>query len=118
MLHDADAIPSQVSAVYWIEAKRQPDDYPAPTSNAGYWLISTTLHDVDALWAKIKQATESGILGYKSKVSTSAGRLQSGTDSRVIHVCTYDSTDSADVERVEKSLRHIGIEIALHYQSD
>lgn len=72
MRHDADALPSQVGGVYWIEAKRKTGDDLALTPHAGQWVIATTLQEVDALWLTIKQATEEGKLGYKSKVSTAA----------------------------------------------
>jgi hypothetical protein len=97
--------------VYWIEAKQQQGGYPTPTPRAGYWRIETTLEQVDALWSIIKQATEAGQLGYKAKVSTSAARGQKDANDRVIHVCTYDSADSADVERVQLALRELGINL-------
>ena len=115
MQHDADAQPSQVSAVYWIEAKPETDDQPAPTSRAGYWLIPTTLEHVDDLWDTIKAATRSGQLGYKSKVSTASASGQTATNSRVIHVLTYDSADPADIERVRAALLEIGIEGDISY---
>ena len=71
MEHDAQAKPSQVSAVYWIEAKRQ-NEGAAPTARAGHWLIRTRVAEVDSAWAAIRQATEAGRLGYKAKVATIA----------------------------------------------
>ncbi|MFN8451453.1 MAG: DUF1917 domain-containing protein [Anaerolineae bacterium] len=94
--HDAQAQPSQVAAVYWIEAHRQGEGDP-PTPRAGFWLISSTVGDVDAHWAIIKSATRSGRLGYKSRVAT-AGRTH--PDERVIHVMTSDADDADDVARV------------------
>lgn len=117
MKHDAAAQPSQVSAVYWIEAKRQQGDYPAPTSRAGYWRIETTVQAVDALWRTIRQATEAGDLGYKAKVSTAPASGQTAPDARVIHVLTYDSDDSADVERVGQALRGLGIPDTMVYSA-
>ncbi|MAS34847.1 MAG: hypothetical protein CL610_12625 [Anaerolineaceae bacterium] len=106
MQHDAEAVPSQVTGVYWIEAKRSPQlDAPGPTAHAGYWQLGTTLDVVDELWAQVKAATESGRLGYKSKVATATRDSQS--DSRVIQVLTYDSRDAADVERVGSALQVI-----------
>lgn len=109
MQHDADAIPSQVAAVYWIEAKREPSG-PAPTARAGYWVIPTDVQHVDALWQTIKTATRAGTLGYKSKVSTAARDLGKDREDRVIHVLTYDADDTADVERVGNALRAMGID--------
>jgi len=60
MQHDDTALPSRIGGVYWIEAKRRTGDERAPTSRAGQWVIPTTLSEVDALWLKIKQATEAG----------------------------------------------------------
>lgn len=102
--HDAQAQPSQVAAVYWIEAKRKGAGDP-PTPRAGHWLIRTTILQVDAHWAVVKSATESGKLGYKSKVAT-AGRAH--PDERVIHVMTCDADDPDDVARVGDALRALG----------
>ncbi len=117
MQHDADATPSQVHAAYWIEAKR-PADAPATglTPRAGYWRIQTTLDSVDALWAKIKTATEAGQLGYKSKVATAS--RDAHAHSRVIHVLTVDADDAADVERVRTALEQLGITSELAYHTD
>ena len=114
MQHDADATPSQVSGVYWIEAKRPtPSDV---TPHTGYWRIQTTLDAVDALWAKIKAATEAGQLGYKSKVATASRDGQ--INSRVIHILTYDADDAADVERVRMVLEALGITGEMTYHRD
>lgn len=116
MLNDASARPSDVAAVYWIEAKGP--QTPAPTPNAGAWIIQTTVDAVDALWARIKAATEDGQLGYKSKVSTSPGKRQGRATQRLIHVRTYDSTDEADRARVREALRELGIEDDIVYEAD
>ncbi len=118
MQHDDTALPSQVGGVYWIEAKRKTGHDTAPTSRAGQWVIPTTLSEVDALWLKIKQATEAGLLGYKSKVSTAAGPGQTDPDSRLICVRTYDSADDADVQRVRDALRALGITGDIRYEAD
>jgi hypothetical protein len=102
MAHDADAVPSQMTPRYWIEVKRQRDG-AAPTVRAGYWLIRTTVAEVDAQWAAIRAATEAGTLGYKSKVT---GGIRD-TD-RVIHVMTYDADDAPDIERVRLGLERLG----------
>jgi hypothetical protein len=107
MMHDRDARPSQMGSVYWIEAKRPEDSaHPGPTPRSGEWVIETTVDNVDATWAVIKAATESGKLGYKSKVSTAA---RDGTDERSIRVRTYDAADQVDVERVRSALMAMGI---------
>jgi hypothetical protein len=102
LAHDANATPSQVAAVYWIEVKRMGEG-AAPTPRAGQYIIKTTVDAVDALWATIKAATERGDLGYKSKVSTASRRGQ--PNERLIYVLTYDADDTADVERVGAALR-------------
>ena len=100
MAHDNTAKPSQISGVYWIEAKA-PTDTPGPTPRAGAWQLRTAVDAVDTQWEKIKTATEAGDLGYKSKVST-ASRDGSATN-RIIQVLTADSADQADVDRVRGS---------------
>jgi hypothetical protein len=117
MMHDDEAMPSQVPGVYWVEAKCQIPDAPSPTARAGEWRIPTTVEAVDALWTTIKRATEAGELGYKSKVSTSPAQGQSERDQRMICVRTYDADDSADVERVRQALLELGIaDAAMNYQ--
>lgn len=111
-VHDAQATPSHVSAVYWIEAAPQT---PAvrPTARAGYWLLKTSVETVDAVWQVIKSATEAGKLGYKSKVATAAHSGEA--DERTLHICTYDSADEEDVARVGEALRALGLEpVAYH----
>ena len=112
MEHDAQAKPSQVSAVYWIEAKRQRDG-AAPTPRAGHWLIRSSTSEIDAAWATIKQSTEAGQLGYKSKVATIA---MHEPHQRSIYVMTYDADDSTDVERVRLALRDLGFDDNLVYE--
>lgn len=112
MAHDAEALPSQITGVYWLECKPQ-QATQAPTPRAGYWRIVTTVQAVDALWLEIKQATEAGQLGYKSKVA-SVSRT-GNRDERVIHVLTYDAADAADVARVREALRDLGITEPIEY---
>jgi len=118
MMHDSQATPSQVSAVYWIEAKRPEGDYPAPTPRTGEWRIPITVDQVDALWETIKTATEAGKLGYKSKVSTKPAKGQADINARVICVRTVDADDQVDVERVYDALFALGITIEMTYQRD
>ncbi|MEZ4669844.1 MAG: DUF1917 domain-containing protein [Anaerolineae bacterium] len=108
MAHDREAQPSSVSAVYWIESKPLKPAAP-PTPRAGEYIIETTLAEVDALWGKIRTATEAGELGYKSKVSTSPAKGQTSSEARVIVVRTADADDTADVARVETVLKALGI---------
>jgi len=114
-MHDAEARPSQISAVYWIEAAA-PGGL-APTPRAGYWRIHTTLDHVDKLWDTIKAATAEGKLGHKSKVST-APLSDRTPDERVIHVRTYDSHDTADIERVRAALLELGMPDNMIYRTD
>ncbi len=117
MLHDATARPSELAAVYWIEAKRTEGDYPAPTATAGEWRIPLTIENVDAVWAQVKALTLAGKLGYKSKVSTRPAAGQADPQERLLCVRTYDARDSNDVERVGQALRDTGLS-GLDYVAD
>jgi hypothetical protein len=108
MQHDADAVPSEMGGVYWIEVKPA-SATQSPTPRAGLWLIETDTAHIDAQWAAVKAATQAGKLGYKSKASTRPRGGQGGADSRVICVCTYDRADAADVERVRIALAELSL---------
>lgn len=110
MLHDATARPSELAAVYWIEAKRRQGDYPAPTAMAGEWRIPLTVDTADEVWERVKALTVAGELGYKSKVSTRPAAGQASPDARMLCVRTYDAGDRADVERVRSALLAIGLQ--------
>jgi hypothetical protein len=112
LAHDADAMPSQISSVYWIEVKREGDG-PGPTPRIGAFEIRTTLADVDRLWVMIREATRDGRLGYKSKVSTAARAGSGDPNERVIVVLTADIDDAADVERVRATLAGLAMPGAL-----
>ena len=117
MLHDQTARPSDYAAVYWIEAKREAGEYPAPTANAGEWRISVTVETVDEIWERVRRATVAGQLGYKSKVSTRPAAGQTGTDERILCVRTYDAGDSEDIARIERVLLDMGLR-DLYYVRD
>ena len=117
MLHDATARPSDLAAVYWIEAKRDEGDYPAPTANAGEWRIPLTAESVDAVWEQVKALTVAGALGYKSKLSTRPAAGQADPAERLLCLRTYDAGDRADVERVKSALLKIGL-TGLEYVAD
>lgn len=116
MLHDKDAVPSKVPGVYWIEAKN-----PSPphqiTPRTGEFRISSTVDVIDEQWAIIKEATESGKLGYKSKVSTAPTDGAANSKQRMICVRTYDADDTADYERIKTQLVQLGF-ADFSYQRD
>ncbi len=92
-----DRHPSQVLDVYWLYAARQGSEYPDRTDNSGKWLLFVPLSQVDALWARIKLATEQGRLGGSSKVATARPNPnEANAETKVICVYTYDWTDEAD----------------------
>lgn len=110
MLHDNEATPSKVTGVYWVESKNMTSNILAPTPRTGEWRIATTVKAVDAVWTTIKQATEIGKLGYKSKVSTVPAHRQTHRDERLICVRTYDADDTDDVARIRQALAELGFE--------
>lgn len=115
LAHDAEVLPSQVHAVYWLEVKRETPG-PGPTRRAGQWIIETTAGEIDALWLTVRAATRDGRLGAKCRALTAPRAGVQNTDQREIHVATYDADDAADVERVRAALAELGITDGLHYE--
>ena len=115
MMHDNEATPSEVSAVYWIETKDQSGKAKAPTPRSGQWMLEIDVDQIDSLWLSIKSATEKGILGYKSKVATTS--RNETLSSRMICVRTYDKDDLEDVNRIRSALREL-IDGKWRYQAD
>lgn len=113
---DSAAKPSDVAAVYWIEAHAPSDAAARPTTRAGQWVITATTATVDALWAQVKAATEAGRLGYKSKVATAPRRLQTDSDDRVLLVMVADADDTASVARVRAALVDLLGDVPLHFE--
>lgn len=106
MAHDADARPSQISAVYWIEVR--PDlPVPGPTARAGLFELAAPAPHIDAVWEQVRAATCAGQLGYKSKVATAP---RADDDTRIIHVLLADAHDAAEVARVRAVLASLGLQ--------
>jgi hypothetical protein len=80
-----------------------------PTPRAGVFVIETDAAHVDAVWAQVKEATRTGALGYKSKVSTASRTRGKDQDDRVVHVLVADAEDEADVARVRTALDALGM---------
>lgn len=103
LAHDADALPSQMTGVYWVECKRPTPD-PAPTARAAAFTVRLTLDQLDAVWVAVRDATRRGELGYKSKAATASRGLQADRLDRQIVVAVYDAADTADVARTRAAL--------------
>lgn len=111
--------PSQNTDEFWIRAFRKKGTYPRNTPNGGKWLIFLTREDVNSVWEIISEATESGLLGEQSKVSTARSNGNS-MDKRqhVICVYTYDYTDEKDVMAIREVLRKLGITYRIPYKTN
>lgn len=72
----------------------------------GKWMLFPTPSHVDAVWAKVAQATDAGGLGTGAKVATASDDDRSGK-SRLICVYTKDFSDRGDVKRVLRKLREL-----------
>ncbi|MCE9591487.1 MAG: DUF1917 domain-containing protein [Planctomycetes bacterium] len=111
--------PSQVTDVYWLSTVRNVGTYPAHTERGGKWLIFVPVMNLDAVWAKIKDATEKGLLGGSAKAATAMpNRNAKNPDTKVICVYTYDWTDEEDVRRIRGTLRELGIVTKIPYKAD
>ena len=113
------SMPSQSKDAYWIFAERQVGQYPEATDRSGKWLVFVPLEKIDAVWERIKQATEKGRLGDSAKVATARTNPNAvDQDKKVICVYTYDWHDRADVMRIREELRTLGIAWKIPYKAD
>ena len=113
-----DPKPSQVTDAYWLSTVRKSGEYPAHTELGGKWLIFVPVAQIDEVWAKIKDATEKGLLGGSAKVATAMPNPNATNPNKVICVYTYDWTDEGDVRRVREVLRTLGIVAKIPYKAD
>lgn len=111
--------PSEVVDNYWLYAERKTGDYPEAAENCRKWLVFVPEQRIDAVWAKIKLATEEGRLGDSAKVATARPNPNAANpDTKVICVYTYDWTDEEDVRRIRQELRNLGIVSKIPYKAD
>lgn len=111
--------PNQETERFWIYARRRDELYPKNTEFSGKWLIFVDATAVNTVWKKIKKATETGLLGSASKVSTAkAGDQNNSASQRVICVFTYNYKDEEDVLRIRQQLVDLGITQKIPYKSD
>jgi superfamily II DNA or RNA helicase len=106
-----DGSPSEVFEQYWIHAERKDaDSYPDHGERGGKWMLFIKTAEIDEWWAKIKAATESGLLGSSAKVATMKPNPNAAaSDTRLICVYTYDLDDERDCLRVRQALRDLGV---------
>ena len=115
-----DRCPSQVFDEYWIHAERKDgDSYPQHGERGGKWMLFIKTAEIDGWWAKIKAATESGLLGSSAKVSTMKPNPNAAAnDTRLICVYTYDVADERDCLSVRQALRNLGVTWKIPYKTD
>ena len=112
-----ERVPSQVHDVLWIYANNEQNNYHIKRGRSGKWLIFEYKDEMDATWQKIKEGTRNGIFGTKSKVATAKQNPKaSNEDFKVICIYTADFDNKEDINRIEKSIRSIGIENKLIYK--
>jgi hypothetical protein len=110
--------PSQIEDEYWVTAAARKNRVRR-TERAGKWLIFVPLGELDAAWAKVRKATEAGLLGDSSKAATALLNPNAADPTkRVICVYTYDSNDREDVFRVRQALRDLGFDRPIPYKTD
>ena len=111
-------LPMEVKDAYWVFAFREKGIYPKSV-NPGKWLIFVSVKDIDAIWMKIRKATEDGLLGDSAKSSTAKDNgMSRNKNSKVICVYTYDWKDKNDVFRIRSVLRELGITWEIGYKTD
>lgn len=102
--------PSEITDDYWVYAKRKAGTYPRSTPRDGKWMIRVPVQEIDEVWAKIRDAVESGKLGNRAKSATALPNANAtDPNKRLICVFTYDGDDEEDVWKVRAALRELGI---------
>ena len=93
--------------------------------DAGQWCIFVSGGHGNRIWSEIVESVESGRLWSYAKISTVTEKityaecqLSGGQDSSVICVCTYDYRHKANVMKIRRVLRHIGVTQPIGYISD
>lgn len=110
--------PSKETDSAWIYADGKGKGcYEDGQTFVGKWLVFVPHESVDEVWEQIKKSVIKGKLGISAKVSTSRPSGYKSTD-HVICIYTYDFRDKADVGRVLKELRQIGIMNKFYYKTD
>ena len=110
--------PSQILDTYWVKANARTNRVQF-TSRSGKWLIFVPVDELDDAWAKVKQATEAGLLSNHSKAATGLPNPNAADPSKkVICVYTYDADDREDVFRVRQALRDLGFTWPIPYKTD
>lgn len=109
-----EILPSKYTDDYWIRAY-SPRDSTKNSKQSGKWLSFVPKTEIDAAWEQVKDATELGLLGPISKVSTKLG--EQGSE-YVICIYTKDWKDERDVMRVRERLRELGFEKPMPYKTD
>jgi len=115
-----DRRPSQVLDSYWIHAERRDlNSYPDHIDRGGKGMLFIKSSEIDEWWAKIRTATEDGLLGSSAKVATAKPNPNAASlDARVICVYTYDVEDREDCTRVREALRSLGVIWKIPYKTD
>ncbi len=110
--------PSQIRDKYWVSATARKNRVPS-AERSGKWLIFVPLDELDDAWAKIKQATQEGLLGNSCKAATGLSNPNAiDPNTKVICIYTYDAADREDVLRVRQALRDLGFTGPIPYKTD
>lgn len=99
--------PSQVTEQPWLFAVR--NGRPKGVEKSGKFLVFSSVAHMDEVWVKIKQATEHGLLGGLSKVSTKQ-QLDLHPGRAVICCYVEDADNESEMDRVRSSLKSLGFD--------
>jgi len=112
-----ERVPSQTFEGEWIYANSEQNNYHVKRGRSGKWLIFEYKDEIDETWNKIKKATREGIFGTRSKDATARPSPKASNNNfRVICIYTADFDNTADINRIAKSIRSLGIENKLIYK--
>jgi len=114
------AKPSKVTDEFWLWAEKAGPP-PLNPDYVGKWQVFVDRAHVDKAWNDIATLVHAGELGPSAKVSTARSNPNAvgGPDTHVLIVYAQDWRDLADLRRILRKLREIGLAQGwVHFKRD
>lgn len=109
--------PSSIHNQMWLWAHSEADHQSPHREHTGCWEVYCPLSELDMWWSVISVATEAGHLGPSSRCGTAVPQVAHPySPLRIIGIYTADCRQPADIARVLRRLRALGINWTVSYR--